>query len=447
MILLNQLRQYIEQKQLFENKDKLLLAVSGGLDSVVMLDLMYSLGYRLGIAHANFGLRNEDSEKDEEFVRDLANKYAIPFFTKKFDTISYKETHKLSVQLAARQLRYDWFETLLKEQNYHYLLTAHHLNDQLETILYNLAKGTGIAGLRGIRPKIKHIVRPMLFADRQQILEYAQNQELSWREDISNESDKYSRNLIRHHIVPVLKELNPSVEQTVGQSAERLLEMETWFDTEMNLLENKLLKREANADFLNFGNLLNSPQALISLHHLLKKYNFNYAQSKEILGALNGLNGKKFESFTHILVKQEQELVITVKNELVFETQQIQETTKHLEVCFSEEQSKVLNFEIKESQGFKLIKKSEIACLDFDKLVFPLTLRTWKDGDFFVPLGMKGKKKVSDLLNELKIPNNLKHQVLVLCSADQIVWVVGYRINENFKFTKQSNKVYQISYA
>jgi tRNA(Ile)-lysidine synthase len=436
---------FIEEQALFSPQDSLLVAVSGGMDSVALVDLLHQTGFKFSIAHCNFGLRGEESEGDEIFVRDLAESYGVACFRKYFNTKYLAEKYKISIQLVARQLRYEWFEALCQTYNYQYLLTAHHQNDVLETVLYNLVKGTGIAGLHGIKPKNGKIVRPLLCANKQEISKFVQKNNLSWREDSSNISSKYSRNLIRNEVVPLLKQINPNIEHTFQQTVEKISAIERVFEETILALKNIAQHTENEITYLDINVLLAQTDLTIKLYELLKPFHFNYFQTQQITESLRKEAGKTFISDTHTLYKDRNNLILTPNNEvenLYMGTNfLIEKNTQFIDY----QGHKIETVTINDTQNFVINKEQSMAFLDKDKLSFPLVLRLWQDGDKFQPLGMKGIKKVSDFLNDKKIPPHLKNKICVLCNKNHVVWVVGYRIDERYKFTSTTKEIYKLS--
>jgi tRNA(Ile)-lysidine synthase len=432
---------FVNTHRLFKENDRILLAVSGGIDSVVMSELFHLAakgghGGSFAIAHANFGLRAEESDADELFVKKLAKKYKMPFYSENFDTQAYADQHTISIQMAARLLRYRWFDELLLREGYDYLATAHHQNDTLETVLLNLTRGTGIAGLHGIRPKSGRIIRPISFASKETIYDFVVEKQLIWREDSSNESNKYQRNLIRNEVVPLLKQINPNLAQTIGQTVEKVQAVENVFEEEMERLRKEWTRTEGNTHFLDFRPLQSVSEPLIRLYELLRPFQFSYAQAAEILEALDKEPGKTFLTPTHTLVKDRTELVIVPQSlsdytSATLEAGQTQFENEHLK----------LSLQTIPRKGFKIPPSDKVACLDAASLQFPLKLRKWKEGDWFCPLGMNQKKKLSDFLIDEKVPLNLKAQVWVLTSNGSIAWIIGYRIDNRFKVSDRTEQV------
>lgn len=438
-MMIKLLQDYIKKHALFDpRKDKLLLGVSGGLDSVVLLDLLAQLQSNLMILHCNFNLRGEESDQDEEFVTELANKYHYPILSKSFSTSAFADDNQVSIEMAARTLRYDWFNKILKEKKFNFIALAHHLDDTFETVLFNLTKGTGIAGLRGIKPKRDKVVRPLLFADREMIGQYAKNHRLSWRIDSSNLSDMYIRNKIRHRILPVMKEINPNVVQTFQANLVRIGAVEEIFQQHLRKHKKKYVRKENQTTFIAKKGLEVSHSEVI-LAEMLKKYQFNYVQAIDIVSKALGQPGKKFYSPTHELVIDRKDLIITPladseEEYLITDTKSVVQTKSFLLKCYKAD-----------VDSYKISSNPEIAAFDLDLLQFPLKLRPWEPGDRFMPFGMQGQKKVSDFMIDHKIPLNLKDKILLLVSQKQIIWVVGYRIDERFKITHSTKNILEIS--
>ncbi|MCU0444272.1 MAG: tRNA lysidine(34) synthetase TilS [Microscillaceae bacterium] len=437
--MLNQFLDFIAENQLFLPNQRILLAVSGGVDSMVMLDLFAQSPFQFAVAHCNFGLRGADADGDEAFVKQTTEKHKVLYFSKLFDTKEYAESQGISTQMAARDLRYAWFNELLTKEKFDFLATAHHQNDNLETILLNLLRGTGIAGLRGILPKQGKIVRPLLAATRQEIREYATQTQMQWREDYSNWENKYRRNQLRNEIIPTLKKINPNLDYSIQQTAERMRAIENIFKKQVEKTREKVINSSESVIYIQIEPLKKITEGLIQLAEILKTYGFHYQQTKEIWASLDKESGKVFESANYQLVKDRHQLVITAQNRPHTEN-----SVWHIAPDQTELSTDFFRLKINQLldlQGFTIPKQAEVACLDGEKLVFPLQVRAWQAGDYFYPLGMNQRKKISDFLIDLKIPLNLKKQVFVLTSQDDIVWVIGYRIDNRFKFTEKTHKV------
>jgi tRNA(Ile)-lysidine synthase len=437
--MLDQFLTFINKQNLVQPSQKVLLAVSGGMDSVVMCDLFSKAKFDFVIAHCNFGLRGEESNEDEMFVKKLSIKYKVPFVITTFQTSEFADNEKISTQMAARILRYEWFEKVRKEQNCEYIATAHHQNDVLETVLLNLTKGTGIAGMHGIKAKNGRVIRPMLFAEKDSIFEYVVENQIIWREDSSNDSNKYQRNSIRNEVVPLLKKINPNLENTIQQTVERISAVEEIFEQEMEMLRKQITWSDAQATFVNYKAIQTLSQPMIKLSEMLKPFHFTYQQCQDIFEAFDKEPGRTFLSPTHVLVKDRTELVVTKKNLQTFESQVIDSGIR--QSAFGSQQL-LIGESFEKNEGFVVPTAKKTACLDANKVRFPLQIRKWKEGDWFCPLGMNKKKLISDFLIDIKVPLNLKKEVYVLTSNGSIVWVMGHRIDDRFKVTEKTEKVF-----
>jgi tRNA(Ile)-lysidine synthase len=419
--------------------DKILLAVSGGMDSMVMLHLIRQLGYQVGVAHCNFQLRGAESDEDENFVRRKCRQWDIAFYSHRFDTKNYATEKGLSTQMAARELRYAWFDELLQKEGFDYLATAHHLNDSIETILLNLTKGAGLDGLMGIPAQNKKIIRPLLFATCEEIETYAAEEGVLWREDQSNQSDDYQRNFIRHQIVPKLKEINPSLEKTFQDTIYKLQGASEIVAASVEEWKLKHQKIEDDKIVLNKKGFANGANYNISiLLEIIKPYGFNYDQCENIVKGINGQSGKRFLSSTHELIVDRESLILTEHQE---NWGQVNIESNQQEISLG---NKTLKFETADYSGLPISDKNQ-AIIDEGLMQFPITWRKWKPGDFFFPLGMKNRKKVSDFLIDEKVSMADKDSLTVLESNGQIVWVVGHRIDDRFKVTDKTNRVIKIS--
>lgn len=438
-IMLDQLLNYILEQKLFQPQQKVLLAVSGGIDSMAMVHLFQQTNYNFAIAHCNFQLRDTESDGDQIMVEKEANSCSVPFFLKSFETETYAEKHGISIQMAARDLRRAWFDELLISEGYDVIATAHHLNDSLETILFNLTKGTGISGLKGILPKKEKYIRPMMFASREMIHNYVKANRIDWREDRSNSSVKYHRNQIRHKVIPELKKINPNLEETFAHSVQKIAASERIYKRVIDTYKKDLRELSYDGFKINKSKLKAIDEHGMILFEILEEYGFNFHQAKDILSTMDKQSGKSFYSKDHQLVVDRQFLYISKMN-----------TEKTTEVFVEKNDSKLevfdnqLTFEKADSEEVEFNENKDIVFLDFDKLNFPLIIRKWKHGDRFQPLGMKHKKKLSDFMIDEKIPLNLKKQVLVLISDNNLVWVIGHRIDDRYKISKETRIAYKI---
>lgn len=433
---------YIQQEHLFNPKDRILLAVSGGIDSVVMCHLFHAAGLQFAIAHCNFQLRETESDGDEQFVKQLAVSCHVPFHTIRFDTKAYIKKNKLSTQAAARDLRYEWFEKIRKENNYSYIATAHHQGDVIETFFINLIRGTGISGLRSIVPKQGKIIRPMLFTSRKELLSYAEEHKIIHREDSSNASDKYLRNKIRHQLMPVINEFSPVAELSIIHSIEKLREAEIIYKQTIDEVRSRVCSKQHNTIRISIAELKKLNPISAYLFELLKPYGFNSSTVTDVLSNLDGEAGKEFFSLSHRAVKDRNYLLleplITIKTPPVYfiTKDQLELKTPNLNLEFQ-----LLPYTAETS----ISKVDHRAMIDADKITFPLTIRKWETGDIFQPLGMKGKKKLSDFFIDKKLSLIEKENTWLLCSGEKIVWVIGIRPDERFKITETTKTIFSIS--
>lgn len=433
MSLVQKFTQFVYTHHLFTKNDQLLLAVSGGCDSVAMAYLCKSFGVDFCIAHCNFQLRGPESRQDALFVEQLANTLSVPFFVKEFDTAEYAEEHKVNIQIAARELRYQWFATLqhpTSNKVFNYILTAHHLNDSIETMLMQLCKGTGIAGLHGIVCKNGNIVRPMLFAKRKEIEEYAKENNLAYVNDSSNSTNKYARNFIRNEVLPLLQQQYPQVEDNLIHTIERLKDVESIYNESIDNYKKALLEYRDNEVYIPIRKLQKVKAFKTVLYEIVKTYHFTPQQLSEIVKLLDAENSKYIVSATHRILKNRNWLIIsTLQNEaspfIIIEEGQQHTSFENGTITITHKTKEVITTD------------KNHAFLSLSKVAFPLLLRKWKDGDYFYPLGMLKKKKVSRFLIDLKLAKTEKEKVWVLESNKKIIWVVGYRIDERFKAIEQ----------
>ena len=426
------LDKYIKQHNFFSKGDKLILAISGGADSVALAYLLKQLEYDFTMAHCNFGLRNKESDADEVFVKKLAKKLGVKCFAKSFETLKFATENKISIQMAARDLRYDWFENLRQKLRFDFILTAHHRDDDMETFFINLLRGTGIKGMLGVPQKKESIVRPLLFTKKNEIYEFLKKNKIEYREDSSNKDDKYLRNKIRLQLIPLLEQMNPSFKETLTKEMDYLSGISEVYFTQIGRKKEQLLKQEMDYFTISIAELKKLNPLQTYLYELLNPFGFLNVQ--DICNALEVQPGKQFFSATHRITIDRKQLIIQAIQEVEKVELRIDESEKE---CFSPIH---LGFTI--TENFNIQNDSTIAMLDYDKLEFPLFLRKWKKGDFFFPLGMKGKKKLSDFFIDNKISIPEKEQIWVLCSTDEIIWVVGMRISERFKISEKTKKAY-----
>ena len=422
---------------------RVLLAVSGGLDSVVMAELFYRTGQSFAIAHVNFGLRGAESDADALWVANKAEQYGVPFHLTRFDTVAFAAERGISIQMAARDLRYDWFAQLLQDYSYSCVATAHHQNDVLETILLNLTRGTGLAGLHGIAAHPNSIIRPLLFATRDRLATFAEEQKLVYREDSSNASDKYARNRIRHHIVPVLTDLNPSLWQTLPRTIERLRAAETLMKAELDRSWRETAEQRTEQTLLPIDKLKTLPELAFRLAEWLKPLGFTVDQVEQMITSLNRPNGQVFLSATHRIMHE--------RNGLLIEPLSVQTAYEIMlddwpGVPIEIGKQFTLTVDVFDKPAnFRPPTDPTIACFDDDRLQFPLTIRPWQRGDRFRPLGLNGHKLVSDFLNDYKLTRTEREQAAVLLVDGQIAWVIGRRIDHYFRVQAETRRICRLS--
>jgi tRNA(Ile)-lysidine synthase len=441
--LLSQFTQHVNTASLFQKADKLLIAVSGGVDSVVLCDLCFHAGFNFEIAHCNFQLRGEDSEADEKFVVELALKYNVKYHVVKFDTEKYAADNKQNIQLAARNLRYNWFNEILENNtDIKHIVTAHHADDNLETILMNFFKGTGINGLKGIQSHHAgiggKIVRPILFANKSELLDYAHANQLQWREDFSNESSKYTRNFFRNQVIPLIENVIPEANANVQNNIKRFNDISVIYDNAILNIKSKLLECKGNEIHIAVLKLLKHDSFETILFEIIKPYNFTSSQLKDVVNLLHADSGKYVMSSSHRILKNRNWLIISLSE------------TKDESVFIIESDTKIVNFgsnkiSIEITSSTQLSNDSSIALLDMKNIQFPLMLRKWKQGDYFYPLGMLKKKKLSRFFIDLKLSLLEKENTWVVESNKKIVWVVGKRIDNRFKITPATESVLKIT--
>ena len=440
--LIGNFKEFIKEQELLLPGDNILLAVSGGVDSVVMSSLFYQANLNFSIAHCNFGLREKASDADEAFVRSLAKKYQVPFYTKRFETKNYAEENKLSIQMAARDLRYQWFQEICNQYLIDKLATAHHTNDCIETLLFNITKGTSLAGLHGILPKQGNIIRPILFTDKESVLMYAKKNALKWREDISNTKNDYARNLIRNAVIPVLKQINQNLEITTNATIERLSQSEKFFQEHLAFLRQEISYQKDKITYFNLEKIKNKPWISVVIWEMVKYFGFNFTQIKHLLQQPTQ-SGKVIYSSTHQIYVDRSYWMLSNRTEIVDSNKNHQISTNTRTIVLSEES--MVCTQIIPKEKYQITNNKNLAALDLDKLQFPLTIRRWKTGDSFYPLGMEKRKKLSDFFIDLKISLFMKQKIWVLVSNDGVIaWVVGHRIDNRFKITLNTHTVYEM---
>ena len=479
---MNLYQNFIGHLKLFpsiQKQQKQLLAVSGGVDSTVLLDLMFAAGYDFVIAHCNFQLREAESERDEQFVRSLGRKYNKEVLVKKFETEKYAAENKVSVQVAARELRYDWFGEIISGEysmvnsqlsifhgenhtsnnhqatvitqpatnnfqlttQIHHILTAHHADDNIETLLMNFFKGTGISGLHGILPVQGKIIRPLLFAKKEELLAHAKEKQLPFVEESSNLSDKYTRNFFRHKVIPLLREVYPNVEDNLLNNILRFAEIEQLYKQSVDLHKKKLLEIKGNEVHIPMLKLQKTTPLSTIIYEIIRDYGFTSSQVQEVVELLESETGKYISSSSFRIIKNRNWLIISPI-----------QTTEAAIILIEERDKKVtftdgdLRFEIIEISNFQIPSAGNIAALDYAEITFPLLLRKWKQGDYFYPLGMKKKKKLSKFFIDQKLSKTDKENVWILEMNKKIIWIAGHRIDDRFKIGAATKQVLKISW-
>ena len=435
-MLLDNFKHHIENNLAFLKKSKLLIAISGGVDSVVLTHLSHKEGLQISLAHCNFNLRGDESDDDEDFVEELSENLDLEVFIQRFDTTQYAKDNKRSIQMAARELRYNWFLELAEQLKFDYILTAHHADDNLETFLINFTRGTGLEGLTGIPEVNGKFVRPLLPFSSQEIEAYAKTNAIKWRDDSSNASVKYLRNKLRHEVVPILKEINPSLLQSFQSTLIHLNDASIIINDSIDTFLNKAIQQiEDDAVIFKISEFqkLNNPKPY--LYESLKE--FGFTEWNDVLHLLDAETGKQVFSNTHRLIKNRDHLLLSPLKISVSKEIQIMEDEKSKETAFG-----MLTFE-----DGKTVSDNQpnIIYIDKDKVNYPLTLRKKKEGDMFFPLGMQGKKKLSKYFKDEKFSLLDKENAWLLCSGDDIVWVINKRADDRFKVTESTNNILKIT--
>ncbi|WP_395044330.1 tRNA lysidine(34) synthetase TilS [Flavobacterium sp.] len=434
--MLIKFQKHLDKNFSFLKEKKLFLAVSGGIDSIILVELLHKLNYKISVLHCNFSLRGSESDGDEEFVKSYCNTKKIPVFIQKFDAKQFALDYKLSIQVAARKLRYDWFYEQLNEQNFDFILTAHHLDDNLETFLINLTRGTGLEGLTGIPSQNDKIIRPLLPFSREEIENYAKENNIQWREDSSNASDKYLRNKIRHTIVPVLKEINTSFLDSFQKTQKHLIDAQSIVtDGEYIIFKEVVTEKEDGTVHFDLKKLLQLPNYSAYLYQWLKEFEFNAWQ--DIYDLVNAQSGKKVFSENYILLKDRDFLILYAKeNEEENEEYFIEKNQLEVKIPLNISICNVPNV---------LETNSNAIFVDENKLQFPLTIRKWREADYFYPFGMIGKKKLSKFFKDEKLSLIDKSSIWLLCSNNEIVWIMNKRLDDRFKVTNATTNILKIT--
>lgn len=432
-----QIQQYIIQHQLLSGEKPVVVGISGGADSVALLHILVSLGYKCIAAHCNFNLRGDESSRDEQFTTDFTQRLQVPLCKISFETNKYAQENRLSVEMAARELRYRWFEELLNTYDADAVAVAHHRDDSVETLLINLTRGSGLTGLTGIKPKNGNVVRPLLCVSREDIYAYIEKNGLEYVTDSSNSSDIYTRNFIRLKVIPLLEEINPSVKASLARTANHLYDASLIYNHSIEEARRVIIQNNR----LSISALLSFPAPATILYEMLKPYGFSRTVCESIFTVLDKDSGKIFYSSTHRLLKDRSDLLIDVLSG--------EESKAYL--INLEDDNVDLPVELKPEivvikEDYQIEKDRKFAYFDFDKLSFPLVLRHWQEGDWFVPFGMKGKKKVSDYFSDKKFSLFDKEKTWLLCSGQDVIWIVGERTDNRYRIEKTTKRVLKLKF-
>ena len=437
--MIEQFLKFIHKEKLFHSSQRILLAISGGADSMVMLNLFRNAGFSFAVAHCNFHLRGEESDGDEQFVSDFCDLHHIQFLVKHFDTKEFAEQEGISIEMAARDLRYHWFNEMLDQHKFDLLATAHHQDDVIETFLINLSRGSGIKGLSGIQAKSGRIIRPLLFSNREEILDYCQRFSIQFRTDSSNQDTIYKRNLIREKVLPLLEQVNPAFRRNAIKTIGYLDETEMLFRQRMSEIKSFVYSEDEQGAMIHIDRLLSLNPIRTILFELIRDFGFRAEQVEDIADSIQKESGRKFYSEKYRLVKDREYLLISPFME------------NRNEVIYIEENCEGMNFPVQLSiekfdrkPDFKFSSNPNVADLDLDMLDFPLMLRHWQEGEYFKPLGMTGLKKLSDFFIDEKYSIPEKENAWILASGNHIVWILGKRIDDQYKITGKTKRILRI---
>ncbi|MBN2660520.1 MAG: tRNA lysidine(34) synthetase TilS [Tannerellaceae bacterium] len=430
-------RKYIDQNQLLTKKELVIVGISGGADSAALLHMLVSMGYQCIAAHCNFKLRGEESDRDELFTDNYTHILQVPLRTIVFETKQYALNNHLSIEMAARELRYAWFEELRKEYNAQAIAVAHHRDDSIETLLINLTRGSGLCGLTGIRPRNGYVVRPLLPLSREDVFSYIDSNKLSYVTDSTNSSDIYTRNFIRLKVLPLLAQINPSIKASLARTADHLGEAEIIFKHVIYEARNKVIQDNS----LSIDALMEFPAPKTILFELLKPYGFTRVVTEDIFSSLEKDSGKLFYSDSYRLLKDRSFLLIDSLEKHEQQCFTLDNVEGHITVPIELIFSKLVI-----NKDFLIERNLNFAYFDYDKLKFPLTLRHWKEGDWFVPFGMTGRKKLSDYFSNNKFSLFDKEKIWLLCNGEDIIWIVGERPDNRYRIDKSTKKVLKVNF-
>jgi tRNA(Ile)-lysidine synthase len=439
--MLHRFIDYLYTQKLCKEGDRILLAVSGGIDSVIMMHLFREAGYDCAVAHCNFQLRGEESELDEAFVRSLAHSLEMPVFVKRFDVEREMHERGISLQMAARELRYRWFDELLREHAMDRVATAHNRNDAVETFFLNLSRGSGIRGLKGISNRRGRIIRPLLFASRPQIESFQQAFGFGFREDSSNLDTKYQRNKIRHDVIPVMEQINPGFMEIMEGNMERLGEVYEIYNRSVQKVQMELFKENQGQITIDTERLRVLTPWRTWLYELFSPFGFTRSQCEGIRMMMDSDPGRQSISTTHRLFKDRSQMILVPSASSSFERYYLDDPERHSSLPFP------MDMEVLERSKLESIPNDPTtACLDLDEIQFPLTIRRWIHGDYFCPLGMDQTKKISDYFVDEKVSVPEKERTWIMASGKKIVWIMGHRIDHRFRITSTTTRVLRLRF-
>lgn len=441
-MLPEKVKSFIQKEKLLHHSSKILVGVSGGSDSMVLLEILRQLNYSCFVAHMNFSLRGKESDDDEAFVRDFARQIPFPFYTKKVDTLEHAKSKGISMEMAARELRYDFFDQLLEQHKIDVIAVGHHKNDVAETMLINLTRGTGVRGLSGIQAKMGKVIRPLLDISNEAILKYSKENKIPYRVDQSNTDTRIKRNNFRHNIIPKFEQINPSFIQTMADTAHRMQQVQKLIDNVVSGFTSEHVINNRGNKYILLDGLLNHPSRSVFLFEILNPFGYNTSQLDEINNALEKTPGKTWYTNTHRLILSATHLILQERDEEPeIEALVIQANCRKVDSPLALTISAPLAL-----NDCTLNFSNTNVFFDAEKIHFPLTLRKWRQGDWFIPFGMKGTKKLSDFFIDNKLSLVEKEEVYVLVSGEDIIWILGYRTDERYKITKETKSVIQIEW-
>ncbi len=441
--MLEKVKEYIHKENLIKDNTKVIVGLSGGMDSMVLLDVLMLLGYRCMAAHCNFHLRGDESNRDETFVKKWCKSIDIPYTSINFDTNQYAADRKISIEMAARELRYNWFETLRKHYQADYIAVAHHKDDTVETVLLNLIRGTGIKGLTGISAKNGYVVRPLLCISRSEIENYISERDIPYVTDSTNNEDLYLRNSLRLNVIPLLETLNPSVKETIYRTSRNVTEAEKVYSESIQ----KSIKEVFSNNKIDIDQLRQTASPRSVLFELLAPYNFTPSTIEDISESIDSISGKVFFSDSSADLEKKKYRLIKDRNSFLLNV--VNETNNENETYFIEKGINEINIPInikikKLSSSADIAFNKHTIYIDADKIKYPLVLRKWRSGDWFIPFGMKGRKKLSDYFTDRKFSLKDKEDAWLLASGDDIVWIVGERNDDRFKISENTKQIISI---